>query len=126
MASMTDLKQRGRSWLISGALIVVGVLVGQVVPHSTATATAESGTLTAVSRHGADSGLVFEYKGNKATYTLQSSTPWQDKPGAWHSSGQPSCLTAKLPLRVTLGVVNVQATGTLPERHLVAWIKCEG
>jgi hypothetical protein len=128
MATMKDLKQRGRSWLIAGALIVVGVLVGQVVPHSTATATAENGTLTSVSQHGADSSIVFQYKGSKQAFTVQSSTPWQVKPGVWHSTGQPSCLASKprTPLHITLGVINVQAAGTLPEQHLVVWIKCEG
>jgi hypothetical protein len=128
MASMTDLKQRGRSWLIAGALIVVGVLAGQVVPRATATPTSEKGTLTSISSDGGGTDIVFSYQGNKHTFALQDRTPWQDKPGVWHQSGVPSCLTPNSPTPhlITLGVINVQATGTLAGRSLVVWVKCAG
>jgi hypothetical protein len=130
MAKMADVKQRGRSWLIGGALIVVGVLAGQALPRGTAAPAAETGTLTSV--HQAKSGpgttIGFEYKGARQAFVLGNRTSWQDKPGVWHPGGQPTCLalTAHTPQRITIGVITVQATGTLPATQLVVWVKCEG
>lgn len=130
MAKMADVKQRGRSWLIGVALIVVGVLVGQAIPRDTAAPAAESGTLTSATKGACGSGtaIVFQYKGSRQTFTLGDRTPWQDKPGVWHPGGLPSCMTpsARTPSHITIGVVNVQSTGTLAGGLLVVWIRCEG
>ncbi len=130
MAGWADAKQRGRSWLISAALIVLGVVVGQALPRSNASTTSETGTVTSVhpSQDGSATTFVFQYKGNKQTYVLGDRTPWQDKPGAWQRSGLPSCMTSTslTPRRMTIGVINVQTTGTLAGGPLVVWVKCEG
>lgn len=130
MAAMADIKQRGRSWLVSGALIIVGVVVGQALPRDNAATTAQTGTMTSVSpsRDGSATEFVFDYKGSKHTYVLGNRTPWQDKPGVWHHSGLPSCMASKsqTPRPVTIGIVHVQTTGTLAGGPIVIWVKCEG
>jgi hypothetical protein len=33
---------------------------------------------------------------------------------------------ARTPRRITIGVITVQSTGTLPGGPLVVWVKCQG
>jgi len=89
MAKMADVKQRGRSWLIGVALIVVGVLVGQAIPRDTAAPAAESGTLTSATKGAGGSGtaIVFQYKGSRQTFTLGDRTPWQGQQADLHARG---------------------------------------
>lgn len=128
--AISDVTKRGRSWLIGAALIALGVLVGHLIPQSSATPRAETGTLTSVSRTGAAVAFSFTPKGgSKASYQLESPTPWQDKAGAWHKTGQPACLTPPFtkPRQITIGVIAVQSSGSAPANsNLVAWVKCQG
>jgi hypothetical protein len=130
MAGWADAKKRGRSWLIAAALVAAGVLVGQGLPRNNAATAAEKGTMTSVTpsadRTGAD--FVFQVNGSSQTLALGDRTPWQDKPGVWHHSGLPSCMLARstAPRHITVGIIDVQATGTLPGGPLVVWVKCEG
>jgi hypothetical protein len=130
MASVADVKQRGRTWLIGAALIVVGVLVGQALPRHSASPSQESGTLMSFGPNTAGSGtnFVFQFKGSKQTYTVGDITPWQTKPGIWHHNGPPACMVPKSPTPrpITIGVVSIDSSGTLPGGPLVAWVKCEG
>jgi hypothetical protein len=130
MAGLADIKQRGRSWLLSGALIIVGVLVGQALPRSNAATSTQTGIATSIapSHDGSAVTFVFKYKGNKHTYVLGDRTPWQDAPGVWNHSGLPSCMKSKAfaPRQITIGVINVQSSGTLTGGPLVVWIKCQG
>lgn len=132
MAKMADVRKRGRSWLTGAALIAVGVLAGQAVPHSIASPRTETGMVTLVSPMSGTSGARFWFKprgGTRQSYRFDVPTPWQATPaGAWHDSGRPSCLVPRSakPRRITLGVVSVQPVGTAPGRQLVVWVQCAG
>lgn len=131
MAKLSDVKQRGRSWLVAAVFIVIGVVVGQLIPRSTVTPASETGTVTAVKPGAGGSGADFVFKpqsGSPQSYAFSDRTPWQDKPGTWHRSGMPSCMVPQSgkPRRVTIGVVNVKASGTQPGGPLVVWVQCQG
>jgi hypothetical protein len=125
------MQQRVRTWLIGAVLIVVGVLVGYVLPQNSVSPKSEVGQVTSV--HGsvgtADAGFEFKTKGvtGLTHYTLEDPTPWQAKPnGKWHGGGQPSCLVpgSKTPAKVTLGVISVHSVGSAPGNPMVVWIEC--
>jgi hypothetical protein len=123
--------QRMRGWLIGAVLLVVGVLVGYALPQNSVSPKSEVGKVTSV--HGglgsAGARIEFKAKGVKGfdRYMLQDPTPWQAKPnGAWHNSGQPSCLVpgSTTPVTATLGVISVHAVGSAPGNPMVVWIEC--
>jgi hypothetical protein len=127
--AISDVTKRGRSWLIGAALIVLGVVVGHSIPQNSATPKAETGTAAPVSTQAGEA-VTFSFTpkgGNKAVYQLESPTPWQDKPGTWHKTGPPTCLTTSptKPRQITIGVVAVQSADSAPgNSNLVAWVKC--
>jgi hypothetical protein len=133
MAKVSDVTQRVRNWLIWAVLVVAGVVVGQAIPQHTATPKAESGTVTAVNATATGTTFVFRplvgtHLGTQQSLGLLNSTAWQSKPGDWHTGGLPSCLSLKphQTHHLTLGVVTVKGTGTLPDETMVVWVKCEG
>jgi hypothetical protein len=129
--AISDVTKRGRTWLIGAALIVLGVVVGHSIPQNSATPKAETGMATPVSSR-AGSAVTFSFTpkgGSKAFYQLENPTLWQDKLGAWHKTGQPTCLSAPStkPRPITIGVVAVQSSDSAPANsNLVAWVKCQG
>jgi hypothetical protein len=125
------MQQRMRGWLIGAVLIVVGVLVGYALPQNSVSPKSEVGNVMSV--HGsvgsASAGIDFKTKGvaGLVHYKLEDPTPWQAKPnGAWHNSGQPSCLVpdSTTPTKVTLGVISVHPVGSAPGNPMVVWIEC--
>jgi hypothetical protein len=133
MAKVSDVTQRARAWLIWAVLVVAGVVVGQAIPQNTATPKAESGTVTAVNATATGTTFVFRplvgtQLGTQQSLGLLNSTAWQSKPGDWHTGGLPSCMSLKphQTQHLTLGVVTVKGTGTLPDETMVVWVKCEG
>lgn len=125
------MQQRVRTWLVGAVLIVIGVLVGYVLPQNSVSPKSEVGKVTSVHGSVGSAGAGFEFKTKGVTglvhYTLEDPTPWQAKPnGAWHKSGQPSCLVpgSKTPTRVTLGVISVHSVGSAPGNPMVVWIEC--
>jgi hypothetical protein len=105
--------------------------VGYALPQNSASPKSEVGNVTSV--HGSigspGAGFEFTTKGvaGVVRYTLEDPTPWQAAPnGAWHSSGQPSCLVpgSKAPVKVTLGVISVHPVGSAPGNPMVVWIEC--
>lgn len=125
------MQQRVRTWLIGAVLIVVGVLVGYVLPQNSASPKSEVGHVMSVHGSIGAAGAGFEFKTKGVTglvhYTLEDPTPWQAKPnGAWHRTGQPSCLVpgSTTPAKVTLGVISVRAVGSAPGNPMVVWIEC--
>ena len=127
------MQQRMRTWFISAVLIVIGVVVGYLLPQNNVSPKSEVGKVMSV--HGsiasASASLAFKIKGVKAlvTYALEDPTPWQASPnGKWHASGQPSCLTpgSTKPVKATLGVISVRPVGSAPGNPMVVWIECYG
>jgi len=125
------MQERARTWLIGAVLIVIGVLVGYALPQNSVSPKSEVGKIMSV--HGsigsAGAGIEFKTKGvtGLVHYALEDPTPWQAKPnGAWHQSGQPSCLVpdSKTPVKVTLGVISVHAVGSAPGNPMIVWIEC--
>lgn len=119
--------QRFRTWLIGGVLVVIGVLVGYLLPQNTASPKSEAGTVMSV-RSGASGVPQFAFKtsgakGSLTTYALEDPTPWQaTRSGPWHTAGQPSCLTSGA--KATLGVISVHPVGSAPGNPMVVWIEC--
>jgi len=135
MAGWSDLQTRGRSWLVSGVLLAIGVAVGYALPQNNVSPKSETGTVSPVSpAPGKTSGpgTMFVFKtssGSKQTFRFVESTPWQvNKSGRWNWTGTPPCLTPQrgTSSKVTLGVVNIHAVDTAPGRLMVAWIECYG
>ena len=132
MAKIADMKRRGRSWLTYLLLVVLGVLVGRLVPSGTAAPQTLSGTVTAVRPLAGGAGSTFEFtpsRGSRRVYLLLAPTPWRSSAtGPWHRGGQPACLVPRsaAPRRVKLAVVTVQASGPAPASTLVVWLQCRG
>ena len=126
------MQQRLRTWFFGAVLVVIGVVVGYLLPQNTASPKSEVGKVTSVQGTiGANERFDFKTKGVKGTtrYTLEDPTPWQAKPnGRWYMDGQPSCLVpdSKNPVKVTLGVISVHAVGSAPGSAMVVWIECYG
>lgn len=125
------MQQRVRTWLIGAVLIVVGVLVGYVLPQNSVSPKSEVGQVMSVHGSVGAAGAGFEFKTKGVTglahYTLEDPTPWQAQPnGKWHHSGQPSCLVpdSKTPVKATLGVISVHSVGSAPGNPMVVWIEC--
>lgn len=125
------MQQRVRTWLIGAVLIVAGVLVGYALPQSSASPKSEVGNVMSVHGSVASAGARIDFKTKGVTglvhYMLEDPTPWQAKPnGAWHNSGQPSCLIpdSNTPVRVTLGVISVTPVGSAPGHPMVVWVEC--
>jgi len=132
MAKVADMQQAARSWLTWGAILVLGVLVGHALPASSASPKSETGVATGITpgTSGSGSSFVFQTKGIAAqNLQLRDRTPWQAVPGgAWHSSGQPTCLVpgSATPSKVTLGLITVSPVGSAPGETIVAWVECGG
>ncbi|MHB1594155.1 MAG: hypothetical protein ACYCO9_11995 [Streptosporangiaceae bacterium] len=132
MAKIADIKRRGRSWLTYLLLVVLGVLVGRLIPSGTAVPRTLSGTVTAARPLAGGAGTVFEFtpsRGPRQTYLLLAPTPWRSSAaGTWHRSGQPACLVPRsaAPRRVKLAVVTVRASGPAAGGMLVIWLQCQG
>jgi hypothetical protein len=132
MAGWSDLQTRGRSWLVSGALLAVGVAVGYALPQSNVSPKSETGTVSPAPSATSGPGTMFVFKtksGSKQTFRFVESTPWQvSKSGKWNWTGIPPCLTPQTGTssKVTLGVVNIHAVDTAPGRTMVAWVECYG
>ena len=125
------MQQRVRGWLIGAVLIVVGVLVGYLLPQNSVSPKSEVGRIMSVTGPIGRAGSGFEFKtkgvSGLAHFTLEDPTPWQAKPnGTWHNTGQPSCLVpgSKTPVKVTLGVISVHPVGSAPGNPMVVWIEC--
>ena len=127
------MQQRMRTWLIGAVLVVVGVVVGYVLPQNNVSPRSEVGKVMSV--HGslgsAGANFSFETKGvaGLVRYTLENPTPWQARPsGTWHYSGQPQCLVpgSTKPVKATLGVISVRAVRSAPGNPMVVWIECYG
>jgi hypothetical protein len=123
--------QRLRNWLIGAVLVVIGVVVGYLLPQNNVSPKSEVGTVTSVHGSMGSAGASLDFKTKGATglvkYTLEDPTPWQASPnGMWHNTGQPSCLKAgsKTPVKVTLGVISVKPVGSAPGNPMVVWIEC--
>src|SRR5215469_3319361 len=114
------MQQRLRTWLVGAVLVVVGVLVGYLLPQNAASPRSEVGKVMSVGSGIGSSGAGFDFKSRGASvvhYTLEDPTPWQATPnGRWHLTGQPPCLTpgSKTPVTVTLGVISVHPVGSAP------------
>lgn len=126
-----DMQQRVRTWLVGAVLIVVGVLVGYLLPQNAASPKSEVGKVMSVgaSIGNSDAGFIFKAKGvtGLVHYPLEDPTPWLASPnGRWHYSGQPSCLApgSSTPVTVTLGVISVRPVGSAPGNPMVVWIEC--
>ncbi len=132
MAGWSSLQTRGRSWLISAALLAAGVVVGYALPQSTVSPMSETGTVSPPPRKAAGPGTMFvltSSSGGKQTFRFTEATPWQlTKTGKWIWTGTPPCLTAKHETsgKVTIGVVNIHPVGAAPGRPMVAWVECYG
>ena len=125
------MQQRMRTWLVGAVLIVVGVLVGYALPQNAVSPKSEIGWVMSVHGSIGSAGASFEFKTKGVTgfvhYTLEDPTPWQANPkGAWHNSGQPSCLVpdSNSPVKVTLGVISVHPVGSAPGNPMAVWIEC--
>jgi hypothetical protein len=125
------MQQRARSWFISAVLVVIGVIVGYLLPQNNVSPRSEVGKVVSVhgSIGGAKAGIYFKTKGVKGLirYALENPTPWQASPNAkWHFSGQPSCLKpgSRTPVKVTLGVITVKPVNSAPGSLMVVWIEC--
>lgn len=118
--------QRLRTWFIGGVLVVIGVLVGYLLPQNTVSPKTEPGTITSVHQGSAgQDSFSFKAKGvtGTVTYALEDPTPWQATPKSpWHEQGQPSCLTAGA--KATVGVISVHPVGSAPGNPMVVWIEC--
>ncbi|MHB1875678.1 MAG: hypothetical protein ACYCPF_12565 [Streptosporangiaceae bacterium] len=126
------MKRRGQSWLTYLLLVVLGVLVGRLVPSGTAAPRTLSGSVTAVRPLPGGAGSTFQFtpsRGPRRTYLLLAPTPWRSSAtGPWRRSGQPGCLVPRsaAPRRVKLAVVTVQASGPAAGSTLVVWLQCQG
>ncbi len=132
MAGWSSLQTRGRSWLVSAALLGAGVIVGYALPQSTVSPMSDIGTVSPAPGKTAGPGTMFVFtpkSGSKQTFRFTDSTPWQlTKSGKWNWTGTPPCLTAKhdTSAKVTIGVVNIHGVGAAPGRTMVAWVECYG
>jgi hypothetical protein len=129
--AVADMGKQLRSWIVYAVLVVVGVLVGYALPQSSVSPKSETGTVTNVQGSVGDLGshVAFLTKGvkGKVTYPMRDQVPWQAvKGGSWHQSGQPSCLVpgSAKPVKVTLGVITVDAVGSAPGGPMVVWVEC--
>ncbi len=125
------MQQRVRTWFISAVLVVIGVVVGYLLPQNNVSPKSEVGKVMSVhgSIGGVNAGIYFKTKGVKelVRYPLVDPTPWQANPNAkWHYSGQPSCLKpgSRTPVDVTLGVITVKPVNSAPGSSMVVWIEC--
>ena len=99
MPGWADIQSRGRSWLVGGVLIAIGVAVGYALPQSSASPQSEVGTVapytgkTSTVRPGEE--FTFTPKnGTKQNYWFVSSVPWQaSSTSKWVYKGTPPCLT---------------------------------
>jgi len=116
--------QRFRTWLIWGALVVIGVIVGYALPQNSVAPKSEMGTVTSVQGTSPNLTVTFKTKGTSpVTFHLENPTPWQAKSGGtWFMHSSPSCLTQGA--KVTLGVVTVDPVGSAPGGAMVTWVEC--
>lgn len=122
---------RLRNWLIGAVLIVIGVIVGYLLPQNNVSPKSEVGTVMSVHGSMGTVGASLDFKTKGVTglvkYMLQNPTPWEASPnGKWHNTGQPSCLKAgsTSPVKVTLGVISVKPVGSAPGNPMIVWIEC--
>jgi len=98
MAGWADIQSRGRTWLVSGVLIALGVVVGYELPQSSVSPKSEVGTVRPPTGKGDAHrpGTEFGFKptsGSAQNYWFVDYTPWQATPnGKWKTSGIPTCL----------------------------------
>jgi hypothetical protein len=125
------MQQRLRNWLIGAVLVVLGVIVGYLLPQNNVSPKSEVGTVMSVHGSMGSVGASLDFKAKNVTslvkYMLENPTPWQASPnGKWHDTGQPSCLKAgsATPVNVTLGVISVKPVGSAPGNPMVVWIEC--
>jgi hypothetical protein len=122
--------QRLRNWIVGAVLVVVGVLVGYALPSSTVSPKSEVGTVMNVHGNAGDVGssLMFMTKGKGSVkFPTRDPISWQaTKGGTWHNTGQPSCLVpgSATPVKVTLGVITVNAVGSAPGGPVIVWVEC--
>lgn len=127
-----DLQKRGRSWLVSGGLIALGVVVGYALPVSSVAPKTETGTVTQVSgKPGSkpvSSMVTFQQSGGtKQTYQFVDTTPWRaTATSKWRSAGDPPCLVpgSGTPEKATIGVVTVKGVANQPDRSMIEWVEC--
>ena len=126
------MQQRLRTWLVGAVLIALGAAVGYLVPRNTVSPKSEVGHVMSVTGGIGSPNAGFEFKASKGAtglvhYKLEDPIPWQATPnGAWHTSGQPTCLQpgSTTPVKVTLGAISVDAVGSAPGGSMVVWIEC--
>ena len=98
MAGWSDIQSRGRTWLVSGVLIALGVVVGYELPQSTVSPKTVVGTVQPPTGKGNAHrpGTEFGFKpasGSAQNYWFVDYTPWRATPnGKWKTSGTPPCL----------------------------------
>jgi hypothetical protein len=135
MAGFGDLEfmQRGRRFAIGIVMLGLGGLIGYALPKSGATPKAETGTIASIDNATQNAGIRFSITLKKVakpeSFRWQDATPWRDKAGHWHSKGTPTCLepvatTPAMPVKVTVGVVDVAAANSASARTIVVWVKC--
>lgn len=127
-----DVQKRGRSWMVSGGLIGLGVVVGYALPVSSVAPKTETGMILAVSGAPGSSPVrvlvTFQQTGStKQTYQFVQTTPWRaTATSKWRNAGDPPCLVpgSGTPEKATIGVVTVKGTGTQPDRSMIEWVEC--
>jgi hypothetical protein len=127
-----DVMQRGRRLVVGAVMLVLGGVVGYTLPQSSASPTAQAGSVLSVGNSAKDASVAFEFKpkkGPQEAFVLQGGTPWQDRPsGQWHSKGLPNCIVPGTagPTKATLGIIRARSVGSAPGRAIVVWVECYG
>jgi hypothetical protein len=127
MAKVTDLDvmQRSRRLLTGAVMLLVGGLIGWALPHHSASAQSEQGTVSAVTAGHGGAATMF-------TFTPVGGQPirvwappvWQvTQSGPWRTTGTAPCLIKGK--TVTLGLVDVSTINSAPGNWIVSSITCD-
>jgi hypothetical protein len=127
--AVADMQARLRTYIVGAALIVLGVLVGYLLPQNSVTPKSETGVVMSERGSTSKSAAVFTFKTKGLTpnplYTIEDPIQWQRKKnGPWSDRGLPSCLTQGS--KVTIGVISVRPVSSEPANSssMVVWVEC--
>jgi hypothetical protein len=110
---------------VTAAVFLAGGLwAGRSLSTSTATPTAQTGTIGFVSP-GADQ-FTFRLSGHAETsYALPAIVMWRDAYGNWSEGTRPACMRPGTHgQQVTLGLVSTEPAAGAPGGQFIVWLEC--
>lgn len=116
------------AFIFAGAALVgAGFWGGTLLPTSTATPQALTGTVREVGGGGDEFAILLSGTNQATSYGFSDSIPWRDAQGTWNSSvGVP--IACMKPLshgqQITFGVINAKPAEGASGGPAVVWIEC--